>query len=102
MPDFRGITPVGAGWNSLADMLEASGDQYHAFLGVYRQDQLQGHSHAYGSYSNASGAAGTTIPYAAGGQYNLPTLVSDTIHGTPRIGDYSTGPYVGINYEIKY
>jgi microcystin-dependent protein len=101
IPDFRGITLIGNGWNSLADMLEASGDQYHGFLGVYRQDQMQGHIHN-GSSSAPAGGSGTTVWYSGGSTFNVSTPASDGVHGIPRTGDYTTGPFVGVNYEIKY
>ncbi len=104
LPDLRETVPVGSGLRG-SDV--TAHDTYT--LGQFKDDQLQGHSHATGKMALGSGG----YPYGVQGNGIQP--LSDpwymsmpvknphvaTDYGTPRYGTTTHGKQLGVNYIIK-
>lgn len=107
VPDLRECVPVGIGTNSTNSI--ASHDVYE--LGQFKDDQLQGHSHAL-EWSNGSPNYNLGGLYSGGGSYNsnstgateltIKGVATDGENGEPRAGATTHGKQIGLNYIIKY
>lgn len=108
LPNLQGISPTGVGSQSIGGRTKTG-----PALGAAREDQEQGHrhilensSHSAGFSQNVvgdSGATGTGLRGTGGFSHDgAATMVTDGTNGTPRIGLYTHGPEVGVNFIIKY
>lgn len=99
VPDLRESGLVGVGTSNNEDIV--THDTY--VVGEFKDDQLQGHAHTTGAYEDGIGQGRFTIS----GDKNTthvavsPSLLSDNINGTPRIGSTTHGKQTGVYYLIK-
>jgi hypothetical protein len=56
-PDFRGVSPIGAGTTDRVAGKDSDGNYYAATLGTYYTDTLQYHAHGLGDIAISSGGA---------------------------------------------
>ena len=106
LPDLRECAPVGAGKNITQSI--GSHDRFN--LGQFKDDQFQGHQH----YDNKAGSMDATStsaqqiknvnPFGRSVEISsdmASTYVSDTVNGTPRVGNVTRGKRLGVNFIIK-
>ena len=106
LPDLRECVPVGVGKNITKSI--ASHDRFN--LGQFKDDQFQGHQH-YDNKAGSMDASSTSAqqiknvnPFGRSVEISsdmASTYVSDTVNGTPRVGNVTRGKRVGVNYIIK-
>ena len=105
LPNLQGVGLTGIGSQNINGRAKAGPS-----LGAAREDQLQGHWHEvsngtygikYGTYGAATSGA-MTADTSGPGPYSGRTPISDGSNGTPRVGGYTHGPEVGVNFIIKY
>jgi microcystin-dependent protein len=95
VPNFQGVSPTMPGSQTI-NARSKTGPS----LGEAREDQEQDHGHA-GGWASAGGAA------VAGGtdRGNAANTEGATVvigaNGTPRVGAYTHGPELGVNFVIK-
>jgi len=104
VPNLQGVSLTGVGAQSISGRAKTGPS-----LGAAREDQAQGHIHPItgGSgqqiYSTGGGAiAPATTPNYIGTAWGIGTPSTDGTNGTPRTGEYTHGPEVGVNFIIKY
>ena len=106
LPNLQGVSPTGVGTS--APMPLTGNIKTGPALGEVREDQMQGHWHSIqnsnGSGDAAGGSTRNTIHNPNGGpqtnQVRQP--VTDNANGLPRVGPYTHGPEIGLNFVIKY
>jgi len=100
LPDLRESAPVGIGTRGVG----VSADTYN--LGQFKDDQSQGHWHAWTGNSNGTGGNGTVGVWGVSSLNNagvgIQTMNSDGTNGNPRTGTTTRGKRLGVNYIIKY
>lgn len=102
VPNFQGVSPTGVGSQNINARAKAG-----PALGAVREDQGQGHLH--GEVRNLGGGAavgmqGFTTATAANIAATVDTTQgpsTDGANGVPRVGAYTHGPELGVNFIIK-
>jgi microcystin-dependent protein len=104
LPNLQGVGLTGIGSQNINGRAKAGPS-----LGAAREDQMQGHWHnvkngASNVTFTATAADGSYRYVWSGGSQTVVAkdLVTDGTNGTPRIGAYTHGPEVGVNFIIKY
>jgi microcystin-dependent protein len=103
LPDMRESCPVGVGtWASVTGTTHGAITAHDArALGVFADDQVQGHQHTF----YKPDVAGSFSPLTAGawfGQGATLAITTDGTSGTPRTGTVTRGKTIGVTYIIKY
>jgi microcystin-dependent protein len=117
LPDMREASPYGAGtWTTTTGTTHGAITAHDArALGVFADDQGQGHIHAftangtnYTQLGGKSGAGANAPAYAAGDSsiaafaLGITSPYPDGTNGTPRTGTVTRGKTIGLNYIIKH
>ena len=101
LPNLAGICLTGVGTQNINGRAKAG-----PALGALREDQFQGHWHVFNAMSSNDlqnlGNAPTRMNNGAGTMSNIVIgAISDGTNGTPRVGAYTHGPEIGVNFIIK-
>ncbi len=107
IPDFRGVFPKGAGTTNRAAGKDASGNFYTDTLGLYSQDQMQGHRHSpstpiWVDNPNQNRYQSTGDVGIAQNVQAVGPPSTDGTNGTPRTGHTTEPQSLGVNFIIKY
>jgi hypothetical protein len=101
VPDTRGVFTKGAGTTDRAAGKDASGNYYAGTLGVYVQDQMQGHVHpAVGSVSGGGNLGAANFEGPMDSSTSGPS--NDGVNGTPRTGHTTEPQSLSLTHIIKY
>ncbi|MBS1970413.1 MAG: tail fiber protein [Bdellovibrionales bacterium] len=99
LPDLRGIFVRGAGTQTVGSI------SYTGTLASKQNDQLQGHTHGYGSNTNTGSGPylnfGTNASSDTTMRSNTLGLNSDGSNGTPRAGAETRPANISLTYIIK-
>lgn len=115
LPDMRESVPVGAGTYSAVSGTTHGAITAHdaRALGVFADDQEQGHFHYINNGTNSisygindAGGTGANVPQGSGGpttgDLRAQGMYANSTDGTPRTGTVTRGKTIGVNYIIKY
>lgn len=103
VPNHQGVSGCGIGAQDINGRTKTG-----PTLGQVREDQMQGHWHSINTSSETPDSGANRVDTKTG-TYTSPTAVhirdagEDTTHGygTPRVGAYTHGPEIGMQYIIK-
>jgi microcystin-dependent protein len=108
LPDFGGISPIGASVGVHLKDKNNTGNYFLGVLGTYYQDIMFGHYHSPISGINnilSYVATGGNVAIVGGtsvqGYTTTGVPASDGSNGTPNYGAKTQGPGLGINFIIK-
>lgn len=102
LPDMREAAPAGVGTRT------AWVTDHDTFgLGVFKDDQSQGHRHGWDGSAGRSNATTHSAASESGYAYPYADAVigdpaTDGVNGTPRTGAVTRGKRIGVNYIIKH
>lgn len=101
LPDMRECVPKGAGLYGGTVGAHVSTDGLA--VGDFLDDRFQGHEHTQ-YYSKTRASFSTPGGSGMDNQDTTTTtgVVSDGVHGTPRVGDTTEVKSIGVNFIIKY